>query len=50
MQLTIQGRLGIYEAISEDDDVIDTGTVVRIVKVIDGTRLLIERIATTARV
>jgi len=50
VQLTVQGRLGIYEAISHDDEPLDTGATVRVVKVVDGSRFLVERIATAARV
>ncbi len=44
IQLTVQNRLGIYEAISESDEAIETGAIVRVIRVIDGSRLLIERV------
>ncbi len=48
IRLTVQGRLRIYEAISEGAEPVPTGAIVRVIKVVDGNRLLIERVATTA--
>jgi len=48
IRITLQGRLGVYDATSGDAEPIPTGTTVRVVKVVDGALLHVERVVASA--
>ena len=43
-QLTVQGRLGIYNAVSESGEAINTGERIRVVRIVSGNLLMVRKL------